>query len=77
MKTLRGAIIGVLSVVLWCGCLAPPNITHPGSAEYQRQRAEKFDPYPDIDPGGPNGGVRPPGFETPVPDVLRAQPRIP
>ena len=55
MKTLRGAVIGLLSATLWCGCLAPPNITHPGSAEYQQKRAEKFDPYPETDPGGPDG----------------------
>ena len=46
MKILRGPAIGLLSIALCCGCLAPPNVLHPGSSEYQQQRAEKFDPIP-------------------------------
>ncbi len=77
MKISRGAVIGLLSATVCCGCLAPPNITHPGSAEYQQKQAEKFDPYPLTDTGVPDGGLRPQGFETPPPDVLRGQQRIP
>lgn len=77
MKTSRGAAIALLSIALCCGCLAPPNIVHPGSTAYQEKRAEKFDPYAEIDTGVPNGGQRPPNFDTPPAEVLRAQPRIP
>ena len=77
MKMLHGAVIGLFGATLWCGCLAPPNITHPGSAEYQQKRAQKFDPYPETDIGVRNGGLRPSDFETPPPEVLRGQQRIP
>jgi hypothetical protein len=79
MKKMRFAAIALLSAGLLSGCLAPPTFLNPGSENYQVQRAQRFDPYPvtDSDSGSMMAGTRPPGFESPQPEVLRGQTRIP
>jgi hypothetical protein len=77
MTKMRCAAIALLCTGLLPGCLAPPTFLNPGSESYQQWRAEKFDPYPEGSSGGDMSGTRPPGFENPDPEVLRAQPRLP
>ncbi len=77
MKRMRFAAMALLSTSLLSGCLAPPTFFDPGSTEYQRWRADKFDPYPETSMGADMAGTRPPGFENPKPEVLRLQPQIP
>jgi hypothetical protein len=66
-----------LSTVLptCCGCLALPNLAHPGTEEYQQARAKVFEPYPENEPGPPVVGARPREYQDPRAEVLRVQPR--
>jgi hypothetical protein len=60
-------------VMLSVGCnVAPPRLLHPGTAQYQRDRAEQFDPYP-LPELGPPTEARPRGFLLPQPDNERVQ----
>jgi len=58
-----------------CGCLAMPNLAHPGTEEYQQARAKVFEPYPDIDVGPPVAGARPREYQEPRPETIRAMQR--
>ena len=64
----------VLSAVLpaCSGCLALPNLEHPGSVDYQQARAQRFEPYPDNDLGPPVAGARPREYQDPRAEVTRA-----
>jgi hypothetical protein len=58
---------------LSAGCnVAPPRLLHPGTAQYQQERAEQFDPYP-LPELGPPTEARPRGFLLPQPDNERVQ----
>ena len=72
---MRGILyVVVLSAVLpVCGgCLAMPNLAHPGTEEYQQTRAQIFEPYPDVDVGPPVAGGRPREYQDPRPETIRA-----
>jgi hypothetical protein len=56
-----------------CAGTAMPRLRHPGSAEYQQGRAERFDPYPLPDVGPTIVGGRPLQFDHPAPENERAQ----
>ncbi len=62
-----------LAGIAGCRNLAPPSFFRPGSAPYQQQRAERFDPYPDNDAGPTVLGSRPLGYKKPRSEVDRAQ----
>ena len=68
----------ILSVGL-AGCqgLAPPDFAHPGSAQYQRSRAHRYDPYPENESGPEVVGARPLEYEKPPAEVGRARWTIP
>jgi hypothetical protein len=68
-----GAIGLIVSCVAGCRGLAPPSIFHPGTAPQQQARAERFDPYPENEPGPTIQGSRPPGYDKPIPEVDRAR----
>jgi hypothetical protein len=56
------------------GCqLEPPAIFNPGSLEYQRARANRYDPFPDPDAGPDIPGTRPREFANPPPEASRAR----
>lgn len=65
-----GLLIGSL---VGCRSLDPPSIAHPGTAQHQQMRAERFDPYPENEPGPAITGGRPSGYEKPIPEVDRAR----
>jgi hypothetical protein len=48
-------------------------LLHPGSAEYQQTRAERFDPYPEPDVAPDGGGMRPLQYDQPAPQTERMQ----
>ena len=59
-------LCGVLSLIALSvalpassGCLSTPNLTHPGTEEYQQARAKVFEPYPENEPGPPIIGAGP------------------
>jgi len=56
-----------------CKSVAPPNLYHPGSAPIQQNRAVRFDPYPENEPGPTLVGVRPREYEKPIAETSRAR----
>jgi hypothetical protein len=72
----------ILTSTLWvlfflalagCQSTAQPNLAHPGSAQAQQNRAVRFDPYPDNELAPAMVGVRPRGYENPIPEPSRAR----
>ncbi len=57
------------------GCLATPNVFHPGTEAHQQDRARIFEPYPENEPGPPIVGGRPREYQNPVAEVDRVKPR--
>ncbi|REK05478.1 MAG: hypothetical protein DWQ37_23465 [Planctomycetota bacterium] len=55
-----------------CARLAQPRLMHPGSAQLQQARAERFDPFP-LPELGPPTEARPLGFRLPQADTERIQ----
>jgi hypothetical protein len=53
------------------GCLAKPNLVHPGSEANQQARARVFEPYPENEPGPPIAGGRPREYQQPTAEVNR------
>lgn len=49
-----------------CAGLAMPNMASPGTAQAQRARAERFDPYPETASGRELAGARPRDYDQPV-----------
>jgi len=67
-----------LILMLWtlgagCGTTGGPNWFHPGPAVWQQARAERFDPYPENEPGPQVTGARPRAYDRPLPEVDRAR----
>ena len=75
MKRSRSLMLGMSLLVTVAGCrsLAPPSFLQPGTAEYQQQRAQQFDPYPENDPGPAIVGARPLEYENARAEVQRAR----
>ncbi|MBN1854622.1 MAG: hypothetical protein JW829_17960 [Pirellulales bacterium] len=54
-----------------------PSLEHPGTAAEQQYAAIRHDPYPLNDIGPEVLGARPPGFEKPPNEVMRARQGLP
>jgi hypothetical protein len=64
----------VIAAVASAGCqLEPPAIFNPGDLEYQRARANRYDPFPDPQAGPAIPGVRPREFANPPPEASRSR----
>ena len=50
-----------------------PCWSHPGSEDVQLRRAVRYDPYPEIEDGPTNAGVRPREFDQPPPEPSRSR----
>lgn len=76
---MRGILrfIALLALPACCGCLAMPNLEHPGTEARQQRRADVFDPYPSPGMGPPVQGARPQEYEEPRAEVTRALERPP
>jgi hypothetical protein len=74
---LRWLVVVTLLALAGCAGTATPNWHYPGSAEYQRRQAERFDPYPENDIAPPVEGGRPQGYQTPRAEVTRARQQLP
>lgn len=77
VQTVPMMVIGFLALV---GCanqrgtflgLDTPKLQSPGTFEYQRNRANLFDPYSDQDRGPAVVGGRPRYFDKPAPEPVR------
>ena len=63
----------LLAATLGCATTAGPNFANPGSAEYQRLQAQRYDPYPERGPGPEIVGGRPRDFDRGLPETSRAR----
>lgn len=68
-------LAALLAIVVLTGCrgLTHPNLFHPGPAEYQRNQAKRFDPYPESDIGPSMEETRPPDFQQGMPVTTRSR----
>ncbi len=77
--TLRGPILLICCGLLVIGTACVnrsvhlPRLRGPGSAEFQRAIAVRYDPYPDQDAGPEIVGGRPQDFSRQVPEPTRVQ----
>lgn len=55
-----------------CAGLQGPGYIHPGTAQYQQNQAQRFDPFPATDVG-PDMAARPLAFIRPAPENERVQ----
>ena len=72
-RTSAAGIALLLATTIGCGCFSSINWRHPGTAPYQRQKAVRFDPYPENDIGPPVVGGRPLGYTQPPSESARAR----
>jgi hypothetical protein len=75
MRTLLPILI-LLTLLIASGCnssIARPSLCHPGWADEQRNRAQRFDPYPEVDWGQWMYGTRPIDFMHPAPEPQQTQ----
>lgn len=56
-----------------CAGTAYPQLLNPPPVNVQQQRAERFDPFPEVGSGPDITGGRPRGFENPSPEPVRTQ----
>lgn len=70
---LAGGLGGLVGGLAGCRSLTPPSFGNPGPAAYQQSRAQRFDPYPENEPGPPVVGARPMEYEKPAAEVLRSR----
>jgi len=75
VNNLPSAVVGFFLVAGIAGCanMGAPSLFHPGPAEVQQRRAERFDPYPENETGPTIVGARPRGYENPPAEILRAR----
>jgi hypothetical protein len=72
-NTFRVLSASCLLVAAGCSHLEPPTIFNPGDLQYQRARANRFDPFPDPDAGPDIPEARPREFSNPPPEASRAR----
>jgi hypothetical protein len=65
--------VGVLTAA-GCRGTGQPQFFGPGSAPYQQQRAQRFDPYPETNIGPSVEGGRPESYSAPAPEPARGHP---
>ena len=75
MKRISAVLLTATLAAAACGCrgVAGPKLYAPGNEEAQQARAERFDPYPENEPGPAVVGSRPMEYQNPPPEVQRAR----
>ena len=74
MARLHGWIVlALVATTVGCQSMGRPQWFNPGSSTAQRQRAERFDPYPDTDTGPAMVGARPHDYSRPSAEATRAR----
>jgi hypothetical protein len=67
------AVVLLLPLVACSSTVHKPTLAHPGPANFQRNNAMQFDPYPPNDMAPEIVGGRPIDFQKPPSEVVRAQ----
>jgi hypothetical protein len=67
IAVLLASASGCSSTITW------PDWCHPGYADEQRNRAQRFDPYPEVDFNQGMYGTRPRDFQVPAPEPQQVQ----
>jgi hypothetical protein len=73
MRWLRFFVVVLLPLIVGCSHTAGPCWLHPGAAKTQQNRALRYDPYPENEPGPTMVGVRPREYQKPPPETSRAR----
>lgn len=77
MRCHRLFVLWGLSAATALGCARDETLRQklfqPGPAQYQRQRAEKYDPYNEIPIGPRDDTSRPPDFQQPNPEAAQGR----
>jgi hypothetical protein len=75
MNRLRSLLTAMTLWTVCCGCrgIETPNWFHPGDWKTQRERAKRYDPYAENEPGPPMEGIRPREYDKPPPEPSRAR----
>jgi len=68
------SIVAAIIAVGGCRGTGRPQFFGPGSAPYQQQQAQQFDPYPETNIGPRVDGGRPDGYTAPAAEPYRGQP---
>jgi hypothetical protein len=63
----------MLAILSGCRGLTHPDLFHPGPADLQRNRAKRFDPYPESEIGPGMEDARPPDFQQGMPVPTRSR----
>ncbi len=66
-------VLVLVSPLVGCQGMRRPQWFNPGPIDYQRQQAQRFDPYPDQDVGPRMEGTRPPGYQQQGAEPTRAR----
>lgn len=72
-KIMKVCMLAFLSAASGCAGIDGPDWCHPGWIDQQRNRAQRFDPYPLPDLGPEVVGGRPREFQVPAPETQRVQ----
>ena len=76
MRGILSFLVLAMFVAACGGCVAPPNLLHPGSEAHQQARSQVFEAYPENEPGPAIVGGRPREYMNPRAEVIRVQPRV-
>lgn len=77
MRVWQLLIVAGVTALAAAGCARDETLRQklfqPGPAQYQRQRAEKFDPFNDIQSGPRDDSSRPPDYQQPNPEASQGR----
>ena len=70
---MAGLLMVLLATVTGCAGTAYPQLLNPPPVNVQQQRAERFDPFPEVGSGPDLTGARPREYDIPSPEPARTQ----
>jgi len=66
-------LVLLISTTVGCAGTAYPQLINPPPVAMQQQRAEFFDPFPEVESGPGMDGARPRAYDRPAPEPVRSQ----
>ncbi len=76
-RSLLALLLLTLPLAACSSAVRKPRLLHPGPANFQRNNATQFDPYPPNDMGPEIVGGRPRGFQKPPNEITRSRQNSP